>query len=145
MEIWNSRYLDNNRRFAAALAAGFVSAVALGFAYGILHSVLRFEASVFYILIGWCIGWVIRKAGRGVHRRFAVAGAVFTFLAIFIGDICSMYTVSLGSAMLLSPGLWPTMILAWMRLYLSTGVSSLLSLLFRVAGIYFGYTQSVIL
>lgn len=145
MKIWNSRYLDNNQRFAAAVIAGLISAVVLGIAYGVIHSMLSIEASVIYILIGWCIGYVIRTVGKGVHRRFAVLGAVMAFLAIWIGDICSMYTVSLGIPMLLSPGLWPTMILAWLRLYLATGVSSLLSLLFRIAGIYFAYTQSVIL
>ena len=91
MEIWNSRSLDNNQRFIAAIAAGFAAAVILGIAYGGLYSVLRVTSGILYVFIGWCIGQVIRRAGRGVHMRFGVVGAVMTLLAIIIGDSIAMF------------------------------------------------------
>ncbi|MCR4950612.1 MAG: hypothetical protein K6A40_04725 [Solobacterium sp.] len=144
MEIWNSRSLDNNQRFLKALLCSLAAAVVLGIAYGMLHSILRIEASIIYIGIGWCIGQVVKKTGRGVHKRFAVLGAVMTLLAILIGDTCSMYGLMPGLKMLMRPLLWPSVIIHWMRIYLSANINALLSLLFRAAGIWFGYSESIL-
>ena len=144
MEIWNSRSLDNNKRFWKAVVCSFCAAVALGIAYGIVHRTLRFETSLIYIGIGWCIGQVVRRTGHGVHRRFAVLGAVMTLLAVIIGDTCSMYGLSGGLHILRTPSAWLGALGTWMRIYLSANISSLLSLLFRAAGIWFGFNESVI-
>ncbi len=146
MEIWNSRSLDNNQRFIYALIAGFVSAVVLGIAYGIIYGFLRIQSAVLYLLVGWCIGYVIRYTGHGVHNRFAVASACFTLLAIIIGDTIAMCGGLSGiPALLKNPGMWGTLLENWLRIYLSTNMSSLLGLAMRALGVYFGYRYSVIL
>jgi hypothetical protein len=146
MEIWNSRSLDNNQRFIYALIAGFVSAVLLGIAYGIIYGFLRVQSAVLYLFVGWCIGYVIRYTGHGVHNRFAVAGACFTLLAIIIGDTIAMCGGLSGIPMLLkNPGMWGTLLENWLRIYLSTNLSSILGLAMRALGVYMGYHYSVIL
>lgn len=146
MEIWNSRSLDNNQRFIYALIAGFIAAVVLGTAYGIIYGFLRIQSAVLYLFVGWCIGYVIRYVGHGVHNRFAVAGALFTLLAIIIGDTIAMCGGLSGIPMLFAnPAIWGTLLENWLRIYLSTNLSSLLGLAMRCFGIYMGYHYSVIL
>ncbi len=140
MEIWNSRSLDNNQRFIAAIAAGFAAAVILGIAYGGLYSVLRVTSGILYVFIGWCIGQVIRRAGRGVHMRFGVVGAVMTLLAIIIGDSIAMF----GFGVLVSPGMWGVSIVYWLRMFLSTNINSILGIVLRAFGVYMAYHYSVI-
>lgn len=146
MEIWNSRYLDNNQRFFKALICGFLTAVVLGVAYGIVYGFLRIQASILYVAIGWCIGKVIRETGRGVHTRFAVMGALFTLLAIIIGDTIAMSGGITSVPLLFThPELWGKVIENWLRIYLSTNINSIIGLLMRGIGIYMGYHYSVIL
>lgn len=146
MEIWNSRSLDNNQRFVYALIAGFLAAVVLGMAYGVIYSFLRIQSAVLYLLIGWCIGYVIRYVGHGVHNRFAIAGACFTLMAIIIGDtIAAIGGISGIPALLSTPAMWGPLLELWLRTYLSTNPSSLLGLLMRCIGIYLAYHYSVIL
>ena len=140
MEIWNSRSLDNNQRFLAAIAAGVLAAVGLGIAYGLLYSLLRVTSAILYIFIGWCIGQVIRKVGRGVHNRFGVAGAVCTLLAIMIGDLISVS----GFYILVHPSLWGAGITLWLRMFLSTNINSVLGIVLRAFGVYMAYHYSVI-
>lgn len=145
MEIWNSRSLDNNQRFIAAIIAGLVSALVFGLAYGIIYSRLRIVMSVLYIGIGYGVGHTVRKFGRGVHKRFAVVGALMTLLAIMIGDFTAIAGFPGIFRWLITPALWPQVLKTWLIMNLSTNINSLLGLLFRAAGIYFGYTESVVL
>lgn len=145
MEIWNSRSLDNNQRFIAAIIAGLISAVVFGLAYGIIYSRLRIVMSVLYLGIGYGVAQAVRKFGRGVHKRFAVVGALMTLLAIMIGDFTAIAGFPGVFAYLINPALWPTVLKSWLIMNLSTNINSLLGLLFRAAGVYIGYTQSVIL
>ena len=99
-----------------------------------------------YLLIGWCIGYVIRYVGHGVHNRFAIAGACFTLMAIIIGDtIAAIGGISGIPALLSTPAMWGPLLELWLRTYLSTNPSSLLGLLMRCIGIYLAYHYSVIL
>lgn len=144
MEIWNSRSLDNNQRFIAAIIAGLISSLVLGLAYGIIYSVFHVAMSVLYVGIGYGVGQAVRKFGRGVHQRFAVVGALFTLLAIIIGDFTAIVGFPAIFAWIVRPALWGQVFKAWVIMNFSTNINSLLGLLLRAIGIYFGYTQSII-
>ncbi|MCR5795185.1 MAG: hypothetical protein K6G61_07565 [Solobacterium sp.] len=145
MQIFNSRYLDNNQRFAAAVAAGIGTAIVCGIAYGLLMRLIPVESSIFYVLIGWCVGYVIRTVGRGVHKRFGIAGALCVVLAIVIGDTCALFGIANLLEMLVTPSDWGPAFQMWALLHLSTNISALLGLILRAAGVYFGYYYSMIL
>ena len=91
MEIWNSRSLDNNQRFIAAIIAGLISAVVLGLSYGIIISMFHIIMSVLYIGIGYGVGQAVRQYGRGVHKRFA-AISILPPLSSMIASICSLFS-----------------------------------------------------
>jgi hypothetical protein len=140
LKVFNSEMLNRRQRFPRALLAGLLCAVGLGIAYGMVTSLVRIEAEIFYLGIGWTIGMVIQKAGHGVGVKFAVLGAVLTLLAVLIGDSVSAF----GLSILVHPSIWGEALKALMQLHLSTNISNLLGLLFRAAGIYFGYNYSSI-
>ena len=152
MKIYNARYLDNNQRFIAAIITGFIAAVILGNLYGLITSFLHIEFSLLFIAIGYGIAATIKHFGRGVHTRFMVVGAIMTFIAIFIGDLTSSISTSSisinGVIVLFTSGnlsVIATTFLSYLRIFASLNPYALISLAFRLIGIYIGYTQSVIL
>lgn len=142
MQIYNAGGLDNNQRFVKGIFVGLAAAIVCGILYGLLISIVRIQMEIFYILIGWCVGSAIRKFSHGVGTRYCVLGAICTFLAIVIGDLCTMYGLSGILAILATPASWSGAFTLWMQMHLSTSINNLLGVLFRVAGIYFGYHYS---
>ena len=147
MKIYNAKYLDNNQRFIVAIITGLIAAIILGTLYGLITSFLHIEFSVMFVAVGYGIAATIKHFGRGVHTRFMVVGAIMTFLAIFIGDLVSAISLN-GVAVLFTSGNLPviaTTFLSYLRSFASSNPFTLISLAFRLIGIYVGYTQSVIL
>ena len=145
MQIYNSRSLDSNTKFILAIVAGLGAAIVGGVLYGLLASILRVEVSIVFVFIGWCIGYVIRTVGRGVHMRFSVLGAIMTLIAIFIGDCIAMVGIGNILGYILNPSGLALLIQFWLTSLLSTSINSLLRLIFRAIGVYFGYQYSRIL
>ena len=147
MKIYNAKYLDNNQRFIVAIITGLIAAIILGTLYGLITSFLHIEFSVMFVAVGYGIAATIKHFGRGVHTRFMVVGAIMTFLAIFIGDLVSAISLN-RVAVLFASGNIPviaTTFLSYLRSFASLNPFTLISLAFRLIGIYVGYTQSVIL
>ena len=88
--------------------------------------------------IGYANAYVICNYGRGVQTKFSVLGAVLTFVSIFIGDMISRFGLGFFGAF----NLWPTLLMMYLRSMLATNINSILGLLFRIGGIYIGYTYS---
>ena len=147
MKIYNARYLDNNQRFIAAIITGFIAAVILGNLYGLITAFLHIEFSLLFIAIGYGIAATLKHFGRGVHTRFMVVGAIMTFIAIFFCDLTSSISIN-GVIVLFTSGnlsVIVTTFLSYLRIFASLNPYALISLAFRLIGIYVGYTQSVIL
>lgn len=142
MQIYNTGGFNNNKRFFVALLAGLGAAIGLGLLYGIVLSLVHIQLEVMYLGIGWCVGMVIQKCGHGAGNKFCVLGAICTFLAIFIGDLCAMYGITGVITILINPKVWGAAMTLWVQMNLSTSINNLLGILFRVAGIYFGYHYS---
>lgn len=138
MKIYNARYLDNNQRFIAAIITGFIAAVILGNLYGLITALLHVEFSLMFIAIGYGIAATIKHFGRGVHTRFMIVGAIMTFIAIFIGDLTSSISIN-GVIVLFTSGnlsVIATTFLSYLRIFASLNPYALISLAFRLIGIY---------
>ena len=147
MKIYNARYLDNNQRFLVAIITGFIAAILFGSLYGLITSFIHVSFSAMFVAVGYGVSSVIKYFGKGVHTRFMVVGAIMTTFAIFLGDMMSVYSVPRFASLLLSGNFSfvGVFFVAWLRSMASADVSGILSLAFRLIGIYIGYTQSVIL
>lgn len=135
MNIFNTRTLSQNQRFQRIIPIGIVAAIILGFAYGFISDLAGgWELHVLYIILGFAIAYVVRVIGRGAQPRFQVLGAILAIIVIVIGDI--IYPVVVHQ---LPIGL---MFSYTLRNMLS-GISGLLSLLFRLSAIYIAYSNSI--
>lgn len=94
-EVFNSGALSQKQRFWKALIVCVPASILIGIIYGhIQYSFLSFGFSIgfsiVYIGIGYGIGWLVQTVGRGVQVRFSILGAVCTFIAFLLAEICSV-------------------------------------------------------
>ena len=138
LKVFNSHAISRNQRFLKAVLWGVPTALLTGIGYGLISNISPFEFSIVYIGIGYLIGYVIKNKGRGVHMRFSVLAACLAVLAILIGDVLSLFGPEAFSSIDSMLFAFSTTIMLW----LSANIGTLISLLFRVAGVYFAYTNS---
>ena len=137
-KIFNTNAITRKQRFNRALICGIIASVVLGIVYGVLSSLIHIEFSIVYLAIGYAIAKVVLEYGKGVQPRFSILAAVLCVVSIFIGDIISMF----GFEILFVPQLYGVVLMTYLHSLLSVNVSSLLSLLFRVGGVYIAYVYA---
>lgn len=138
-KVYNKTALSKHQRFRNALIYGGLTAIGLTIAYGIIVSIVRIQFSIMFIGIGYLIGKVILEKGRGVQPKFSILAGVLAFLSFVIGDMIGAF----GFGIFLYPTLLPygllNVLISWFSV---NSINGLLSLAFRLAGIYFAYNNA---
>jgi len=94
--VYNSFALNSKQRFVRACLFGFPTAIGLGIAYGILSRFMPITFSIIYVGIGYVIGYVIQKFGRGVQPKFSYLGGGLALLSFILSDIVRYFGLNLG-------------------------------------------------
>lgn len=136
--IYNSFKLNPNQRFLNALLYGIPTALGLGIAYGYISRILPITFSIVYVGIGYLIGMVIQKFGRGVQVKFSILGAVLAGIAFVLSDVVRYFGLSLNPIILYQAVLIIT------QVYLGS-INGLINLLFFAWGIVTAYNKSRII
>lgn len=136
--IYNSFKLNSNQRFLNALLYGIPTALGLGIAYGYISRILPITFSIVYVGIGYLIGMVIQKFGRGVQVKFSILGAVLAGIAFVLSDVVRYFGLSLNPIILYQAVLIIT------QVYLGS-INGLINLLFFAWGIVTAYNKSRII
>ena len=136
--IYNSFKLNSNQRFLNALLYGIPTALGLGIAYGYISRILPITFSIAYVGIGYLIGMVIQKFGRGVQVKFSILGAVLAGIAFVLSDVVRYFGLSLNPIILYQA------ILIITQVYLGS-INGLINLLFFAWGIVTAYNKSRII
>ena len=136
--IYNSFKLNSNQRFLNALLYGIPTALGLGIAYGYISRILPITFSIVYVGIGYLIGMVIQKFGRGVQVKFSILGAVLAGIAFVLSDVVRYFGLSLNPIILYHA------ILIITQVYLGS-INGLINLLFFAWGIVTAYNKSRII
>lgn len=136
LKIFNEHVLTKNQRFYKALLYGIPSSIGLGVLYGLVATLLHFEFSIIYVAFGYLIGLVIQRKGRGVQPKFSILGAVLAVVCFVLGDMIAIFG---DISILWTPSMWGFVFNILLRMYTTISISSVLSLLFRVAGVYYAY------
>ena len=136
--IYNSFKLNSNQRFLNALLYGIPTALGLGIAYGYISRILPITFSIVYVGIGYLIGMVIQKFGRGVQVKFSILGAVLAGIAFVLSDVVRYFGLSL------SPIILYQAVLIITQVYLGS-INGLINLLFFAWGIVTAYNKSRII
>lgn len=140
-KVYNKRAVTRQERFQKALLYGILATLLITLVYGLLTRLLHIEFSVVYLLVGYSIGTIIQKYGRGVQIQFSILAACLAAFCFLFGDMIAWF----GFEVLFTPALWSFAIRAILSNYFNIGINSLLSLLFRVGGIYLAYTSARIM
>ena len=137
LRVFNSSALSQKQRFGRAILFGSLASIGLLVVYVLVNSVLEWEFSYAYILLGYAIGWVIQTAGRGVQPKFSILAAVLCFLVIFIGDLLVWCPGLLSELSAVGEALS-----FQMTVYTSLSIDGLLTLAFRAVAIYCAYRMA---
>jgi hypothetical protein len=91
-----------------------------------------------FVGIGWLIGTVIKKYGRGVQPKFSILAAVLAAFSFVLADLLGIF----GLALLLHPVFLAEMVVQIIPSYLQASPSALLGVAFRAFGVYMAYTTA---
>jgi hypothetical protein len=94
--VYNSFALNSKQRFLRACLFGIPTAIGLGIAYGIISRILPIAFSIVYVGIGYLIGYVIQKFGRGVQPKFSYLAAGLAVLSFILSDVIRYFGLNLG-------------------------------------------------
>lgn len=94
--VYNSFALNSKQRFLRACLFGIPTAIGLGITYGIISRILPIAFSIVYVGIGYLIGYVIQKFGRGVQPKFSYLAAGLAILSFILSDIIRYFGFNLG-------------------------------------------------
>jgi hypothetical protein len=94
--VYNSFALNSKQRFLRACLFGIPTAIGLGIVYGIISRILPITFSIVYVGIGYLIGYVIRKFGRGVQPKFSYLAAGLAVLSFILSDVIRYFGLNLG-------------------------------------------------
>lgn len=138
LQIYNKNAVTKHERFIRGCIAGILSSLVLAVLYGIISSYLLITFEIFYVAIGYGIGYSIQKFGRGIQLRFSILGAVCAGCCFILADMISIG----GFAIFTNFGFFITVFRFILTSLFSTSINSLLGLLFRAAGIMAAYQTS---
>jgi len=133
--IFNTPALSSRQRFIRAIIVSIPTAIVFVLAYGLLYNTLRIVISIAFILMGYGLGYVIQKAGRGVKQYFSIYGAVLCAITFILADLSSVLPFQYW----LNPQLFGEGIQIVLTYYLKTDINSLLDIAFRAYGVYLAY------
>lgn len=140
-KVYNKRAVTRQERFQKALIYGILATILITIIYGLFTRFLHIEFSIVYLFVGYSIGAIIQKYGRGVQIQFSILAACLAAFCFIFGDMIAWF----GFEVLLAPTFWPFAIQVILANYFNLGINSLLSLLFRVGGVYLAYSNARII
>lgn len=138
LKVFNTHALSTNQRFTRAILVGVPTALGCALVYGVISAAIRIEFSLVFVGIGWLIGTVIKKYGRGVQPKFSILAAVLAAFSFVLADLVGIF----GLALLLHPVFLGEMLVQIIPSYLQASPSALLGLAFRAFGVYMAYTTA---
>jgi len=137
IKVFNTHALTSNQRFTRAIVVGVPTALVGAVVYGLF---LNFFA-ILYVGLGWAIGTVIKKYGRGVQPKFSFLAAGLTLISILLADLIG----AAGLTILLHPIVMVQLLVLNLPAYFITNPGVLLGTLFRAGAVYFAYVSARII
>jgi hypothetical protein len=77
--------LRDEQRFPLAILAGGAAAGAGAVLWAIVTGVSGYNTAIMALIVGACVGYAVRIAGRGVQERFGQLGAALSVLGCLLG------------------------------------------------------------
>jgi len=79
--------IRDNQNLSLAIIGGAAAAVAGAVIWGAVTAVTNWQIGIMAVGIGFLVGLVVRKVGRGVSPSFGVTGAVLSLAGCLLGNL----------------------------------------------------------
>ncbi|MBQ9036555.1 MAG: hypothetical protein IJ115_03760 [Erysipelotrichaceae bacterium] len=86
-KIYNSSAITRKQRFSNAIVVGLATAALCTLAFVLLFRLFSVYFGILFVAMGFAIGWMIQRYGKGVQIQFSILAVVLTLLAIFVSDM----------------------------------------------------------
>ncbi|NLC64435.1 MAG: hypothetical protein GX753_02050 [Erysipelothrix sp.] len=139
MQVFNTRALTQKQRFVSAIAVGIPTTIILGIVAGKVTQFIGvatgFGFAIINIGAAYLLAMVIQKVGRGVQQRFSTLGAVLAVVLVLISEMISygmplIYILHLDSYRFV------------LSVWLNSGISGFLSIIYNAIAVYTAYSYS---
>ena len=124
-KIYNKQALTRQQRFSNACIVGIGTSLLCIGVFAALLLLLKIYSPLLFLPMGFLIGYVIQRFGKGVQIQFSILALVLTLVVIFVCDM-----LAYGSVQLLLSDL------------LEFGQYSILQLIYRAGACYLAYSNA---
>ena len=126
-----------------AVLAGAAAAVLGAAAWGGITALTGWRIGLVAVGVGLLVGFAVRKAGKGIDRRFSVVGAVFSLLGCFLGNLLAVCMYLSKDQGIPLADLLPALTNPRFVVELTKASFSPMDLLFYAIAVYEGYRFSL--
>lgn len=140
MKVYNIKNLNNKQRFPIAIVAGLASAIACGFLFAIIETILPLHFPLLYAAMAYGVSYAVKTFGRGVQPKFTAVGIVSVILSILFGYVF-VFIMSIGFNFELLPIYLQTVLMSMLTL----DFHGIIELLCIAYSIYIAYYNSRII
>lgn len=140
MKVYNIKNLNNKQRFSIAIVAGLASAIACGFLFAIIETILPLHFPLLYAAMAYGVSYAVKTFGRGVQPKFTAVGIVSVILSILFGYVF-VFIMSIGFNFELLPIYLQTVLMSMLTL----DFHGIIELLCIAYSIYIAYYNSRII
>ncbi len=141
LKIYNKNALTQKERFVQAIIFGTLATIGLIICYVLFNRIIGdWEFQVAFIAVGYAIGYVVKKTGRGVQLKFSILAAILCTFVIAFGDLFTYFP-----EIITYPNLWFDGFRIILHVYSQLDFNAIIGLLFRATGIYIAYINGRII
>ncbi|MEZ6135270.1 MAG: hypothetical protein R3C53_10205 [Pirellulaceae bacterium] len=85
--------LLQQQNFPLAIVAGLIAAIAGGFAWAAITVATGFQIGWLAVGIGFLVGVAVRSAGKGLTKKFGIAGGLLALFGCALGNLLAMCAI----------------------------------------------------
>lgn len=93
--------IRDEQSLSLAIAAGGLTGLVGAAAWALITARTHTRYSLIAVGIGFAVGWVIQKVGKGIDLSFGIAAAVIALLSVVFGDLlasCALVAAENGQS-----------------------------------------------
>lgn len=133
--------LRDEQSIGAAIAAGSGVGLVVAILWAALAVWTNYQLGILAVGIGFLVGWVVQKTGKGIDQVFGITGGLIALLSCLIGNlfmVCAFVAEEYGQSVFdVLMNLSFEQAVAWM-----SASFSVIDLLFYGFAAYYGYKNS---
>ena len=79
--------LKSEQNFMGGILGGFLGAIVGAILWAVVTAITKYQIGYMAIGVGFLTGFMVKKLGQGVDKRFGFIGAIWALIGCFVGNI----------------------------------------------------------